>query len=106
MLSKEDFEEIREFLTRPEIWSQKGAAQIMLMLRYFEWTKDPPTVEGWYWVHTKYQENFQEKTKVVLLYLNSEAVFQYDPDYVDFFPDEENFIHYLGPLPIPEAPKE
>ena len=68
------------------------------------WTTDFPTIEGHYWVNTKYQENFTEKTKVVMCYLNSEGVFQYAPDDYEFFPDEKNFTHFLGPLPAPEPP--
>ena len=68
------------------------------------WTTEFPTIEGHYWVNTKYQENFTEKTKVVMCYLNSEGVFQYTPDDDEFFPDEKNFTHFLGPLPAPSAP--
>jgi hypothetical protein len=69
------------------------------------WTTDPPTEEGWYWVNVKYQQNFQEKTKVVMLYCNEQGLFQHSPDDYEFFPDEKNFIHWLGPLPVPESPK-
>jgi hypothetical protein len=74
-------------------------------VRPLSWTTEPPTVEGWYWVYCKYQQNFVEKMKVVLLYLNSEGIFQYAADDTEFFPDEKNFTHYLGPLPVPEPPK-
>lgn len=69
-----------------------------------DWTTELPTVEGWYWVNTKYRDSFVEKTKVILCYLNSEAVFQYEPDNYEFFPDAKNFTHYFGPLPAPEPP--
>jgi hypothetical protein len=50
------------------------------LLTGLHWTTDPPTEEGWYWVNVKYQQNFQEKTKVVMLYCNEQGLFQHSPD--------------------------
>jgi hypothetical protein len=41
----------------------------------------------------------------VMLYCNEQGLFQHSPDDYEFFPDEKNFIHWLGPLPVPESPK-
>lgn len=66
-----------------------------------EWTSDPPTQEGWYWV----DGYFRIGPGVVFVEKLSNGRFEIQfgdlVDYVDEFPQYK----WLGPLPVPEIPK-
>lgn len=66
----------------------------------FEWTPDPPTTDGLYWVQTKHSVYafFLEGSRLSGLYSG------------DYFLDEliekYNITRWLGPLPYPRIPQD
>jgi hypothetical protein len=63
-------------------------------LEVMEWTTEPPTVEGWYWVKRHSEIDlifFQDGTVTSSVYDNARAL---------------DYSHWLGPLPEPELPKD
>jgi hypothetical protein len=71
-------------------------------IKYLDWTTEPPTQEGWYWVwsgEVKFPPQiawvYHTKTKGYRMWIGGE----YDPWDI---PLEWKF---LGPLPVPEVPK-
>lgn len=67
----------------------------------FEWTKDAPTEEGWYWIITNgepYMVNLKKELSSGL-YFESLGLFW------DMGMKEYKITYWLGPLPIPELPE-
>jgi hypothetical protein len=57
-------------------------------LTALNWTTEPPTAEGWYWVYKKG---------------GAPTIKEYRGVVVDvYFPD----TYWLGPIPIPDPPKD
>lgn len=62
------------------------------------WTTEPPTVEGWYWALDVYQKGINK-----IVYVTQGTVFEVG----NLIPQKiGNYHHWLGPLPIPEPPKD
>jgi len=63
-----------------------------------EWTTEPPTEEGWYWVKDG------DTARIAEVFFASKTTLLAD------LTDEEMprvlsaFTHWLGPLPVPESP--
>jgi len=74
----------------------KGDHKIDVML---QWQTTPPTEPGWYWVAQRTND-----PRVTQYYFNGRMWMNSPKDY-EYFPYEEYFTHWLGPLPVPELPK-
>lgn len=67
-----------------------------------KWTTTPPTVEGWYWV---IQDRVNPSPEIVKV----SGAFAHGKLYAEMGNSEyslELFTHWLGPLPVPEPPKD
>jgi hypothetical protein len=66
------------------------------------WTTEPPTVEGWYWA--KWAERHKRDQ---IVYLQKDEKFARVLVIGDTYSREvSDFTLWLGPLPVPEPPKE
>ena len=84
--------------TQEEETSGVLSGVVRSVIREYEWTTEPPTQEGWYWMRVD-----DEDPQIVKVF--------YSPNRGKFiFTDEEDhdvgcYSHWLGPLPVPELPK-
>ena len=62
-----------------------------------EWTTDPPTEPGWYWIH--FPSGAVECAKIDVINSNGIPI-----EFADRWA-LERVTHWLGPLPTPEPPK-
>jgi len=69
--------------------------------RNLKWTTTPPTVEGWYWVINAKGEMWCDKVFIQdsAPHWYNEDEHMYNPIILDYF------THWLGPLPVPDAPE-
>jgi hypothetical protein len=65
------------------------------ILAKLDWTTDPPTEEGWYWVQRIGNDSIE-----IVQFWNIGGTFQ-----TTDFEGVNGFTHWLGPLPVPEIPK-
>ena len=75
----------------------------MLKFNDFEWKTEPPTQEGWYWAKTEngtYLFNLENNIGADPLYFESTGMYWQEGM------DTYKITHWLGPLPVPEPPKE
>lgn len=103
-VSKEVFDALKGFLTRPDVWVLRGAAQLMNDLRYLDWTTEPPTQEGWYWVRWTARHR-----DVIIVQVLQSAEGEGLVAWVGGAdkPFALSYFHpWLGPLPEPEPPSE
>jgi hypothetical protein len=87
---------VMEFLTTHKAVAEK--------LVYGEWTTEPPTVAGWYWARTNKGIPYIVRVGLfgtgvtgTLWVYTTNSTKAFDFDMVDY---------WLGPLPVPEPPKE
>lgn len=79
-----------------------------------DWTTTPPTVEGWYWVYIEdpkaienpavvqvERENQKPDDKLGVWHSGNWDEFESVDEYSSIFS-----CHWLGPIPVPEPPKE
>lgn len=64
----------------------------------FEWTTEPPTQEGWYWV-----VNGNKEIEIVKVYKTCDGLYAWTVTSERDF-DLKDFSMWLGPLPEPEKP--
>jgi hypothetical protein len=86
-----------------------------------EWSPEPPTVEGWYWVRVPDPRVDHPPFSVMCLYLRVKLNYKnfqgvptgknslwFDVPVASYdceIPAPQDATHWLGPLPIPELPK-
>jgi hypothetical protein len=70
----------------------------------FNWTTTPPTVEGWYWVCTN--KGVPHVVKVGLFGTGQTGnLWVYETGHSQAY-DLDVYDYWLGPIPVPEPPKD
>lgn len=72
-----------------------------------QWTTEPPTEEGWYWVKNKYTgaHDIEPVYLVKVTHIENQVVWSIEIN-GGSGEDFSYFSHWLGPLPVPEPPQE
>ena len=89
--------------TTENIWRAYQNSQIPV------WTVSRPTVPGWYWAKWRFREREQD---VISKEIVQVVVNEWDGELCALSSGSGNvyslnqFTHWLGPLPEPDAPKE
>lgn len=71
-----------------------------------EWTPNPPTKPGWYWVSIFYENHGRHSH---IIYVDEKQTYSaptdYDSEIREHVKELGDSALWLGPLPVPEPPK-